>query len=330
MLGYTGGYDITHLWNNKRIWFSNTSRMTKTSDGLDTQNSNNWLVPSGKFVTLYYDFFDYSGDTSNYVNELGNTVLLHEDFTVSIIDQATGLYPDWIANFTTYGSSGGMGSNTIEDLYGSPPCCPGESALGTRALTWLIELKMNWLQDVDTLDRTLEITFTHNDSGESVVHTLTQDGSLAANKTPLNLQVANFERPTVDASSGVVTLTFDKINTFAAFREPGQDSSSYLNSHYEGLIPSPDFSVNIIDPETGAPADWVTFREPFVKNNCTKTSCAYNFILDFEANTTGVNRYFELTITELNHNESINPSTTLPYIISGDNSFGASTFQPNR
>lgn len=291
MLGYEGGYKDNHTWNGNRLWGTDTSRMTKTSNGLDTQNSNNWLNPGAKVLTLMYDY-----------DENRTNKLIHSDFSVSIIDKATGEYPTWLKTFREYGNGNNIGKNTINVLAEETGLDTIEDPMKAGIINWVIELKMNWLQDADTSDRVLEITFIHDETGESVTHTLTQDGSLAANKTPLNM-LLHGRSAEVEGGGHSINLIFDSANTFASFRSPGMAGG--LVDYYEGPISHPNFEVTLIDTTTGLEADWVSFKNikygfPYSDR---KVACKIN--LEFEKNETGMLRYYDVHVTETNHNEAV-------------------------
>lgn len=291
MLGYEGGYKDNHTWNGNRFWGTNTSRMTKTSNGLDTQNSNKWLSPGGKFLTLMYDY-----------DENRTNKLIHSDFSVSIIDKATGEYPTWLNVFREYGNGNNIGKNVIDVLSEEAGLDTVEDPMVAGTVQWIIDLKMNWLQDTDTSDRVLEITFIHDETGESVTHTLTQDGSLAANKTPLNMLLYGSSAE-VDGGVHSINLNFDSANTFASFQSPGMAGG--LVDYYEGPIPHPNFEVTLIDTTTGLEADWVSFKNITygVPSRDHKVTCEIN--LEFEPNGTGMLRYYDVYVTETNHNETV-------------------------
>lgn len=312
-----------------KVWGTNESTLDKKA-GASDDSSSLILQPNeaGQDVKVLYDNFEHSID-----NEIP-----YENFTINIIDSDTGEYPDWLLHYYNLTSINTPLSSVLSNVY------PENTPLGYSWNTWRFITKWNWLQNSDTTARSMEITFTENETSESVTHTLTQEGSLAASKTPLNLQIANFTRPTVNQSVGKVTLTFDRVDTFVCLGYPGTIEYSGTNQvpnkwntnqpysifYKDGNRQDPEWEVQIIDSETGLPAEWITFREYNNVRVSGSTKMAIDFILDFDENPTGRNRYFELTIIELNHNESIDSTTTLPYIISGDNSFGASTYQPNR
>lgn len=294
MLGYEGGYSKNYTWNGNRLWGANESRMTKTSDGLDTQNSNKWLAPTSKFLELMYDWDENRTDK-----------LIHSDFTISIIDKATGEYPTWVQEFREYGTGSTIGKTIIDYIANEAGLPTVENPMKAGVVTWLIGLKMNWLQDTDTNDRVLEITFTYNETGESITHTLTQDGSLAANLTPLNMEIYGQSAP-VQGGNHSINLQLDGRNTFAAFNSPGRIGTSHAN-YYEGPIPRPNFEVTLIDSATGLEPDWVSFTSisnygvPGGPNHAV--TCNIN--LEFQPNNTGILRYYDIVVRETNHDETV-------------------------
>ena len=294
-----------------RIWGTNESTLSKTA-GAGPYGSTYILALHGEHaVKVLYDNFSHSKDGE----------IPHENFTLDIIDTNTQAYPDWLIHYYPLTSVITPLGSALRDVY------PDNTPLGYSWNEWRFICKWNWLQDTDTTSRSMEITFTENETGESVTHTLTQPGAAAANKTPINLQPGYppATKPLVTASVGKINVRFDKDDTFVGFGYPGDPTNGYgerPGKWYSNLSASafytdgnrydPVWDVKIIDQETGLPATWVTFRETKNIKLATRTRMKIDFILDFEENTTGRIRYFEVTITELRHNESITITSNQP------------------
>jgi len=317
------------VWKEGKVWGTNESTTNKRG-GVEPSGSSYILraIYNEHFVKVLYDNLNRSVDDE----------IPYENFTLDIIDPATGEYPTWLYHYETVTPIATSRATNPLRAPGYPDTpVPGYSING-----WKFICKWNCLQDTDTNPRSIEITFTENETGESVTHTLTQEGSEAANKIPLNLTVDSWTLPTVNQSNGTITLSFDKDDTFIGFGYPGDPSVSYgsfpgqwydglqvSDLYYDGNRYDPVWEVTIIDPDTGTDATWVTFTGadvPVLKGR-DKMSITFNF--DFEQNTTGIKRYFEVFIKELNHNESIGPKTTnVGNITNTSLEFGQFLYQP--
>lgn len=320
------------VWKEGKVWGSNESTTNKRG-GVEPSGSSYILraIYNEHFVTVLYDNLNRSVDGE----------IPYENFTLDIIDTATGEYPTWLYH---YEADRNLITTSSATSTLRAPGYPDTPVPGYSTNKWKFICKWNCLQDTDTNPRSIEITFTENETGESVTHTLTQEGSVAANKIPLNLTVTSYTRPIVNQSSGTITLSFDKDDTFIGFGHPGRPSIGYNKGdnpgqwfdglqfsdlYYDGNRYDPSWEITIIDPTTGADATWVTFTgadEPVLKGK-DKMSITFNF--DFEQNTTGIKRYFEVFITELNHNESIGPNTLIEFT-NPVTEFGESLYQPNK
>lgn len=293
-----------------KVWGTDESTLNKLA-GTGPYGSTYIIGTIGEHViNLLYDNFEHSRD-----NEIP-----YENFTLDIVDTETGEYPTWLVyyyNLTTISTTTG---STLKYLY------PENTPPGFSRNEWRFICQWNWLQDTDTAPRSMEITFTENETGESVTHTLTQEGALAANKTPLNL-TEGFGRktPSVGGGEGTVVVRFDKDDTFVTFGYPGGNNvgygeipnkwySNYKFSQFytDGIKYDPIWDVEIIDVATGSPATWATFKEVNNLELAGRTQVSIDFVIDFEDNTGGVNRWFDVNITELRHNESITINSVQP------------------
>ena len=151
-----------------KIWGTDESTLSKTA-AARPYGSSHILWPEGQHVIkVLYD--NYKGD-----NEIP-----YENFTLDIIDTNTGEYPTWLIHYFHLTNIVTPLGSTLKYLY--PDNTPPRYSINE----WRFICGWNWLQDADTQSRSMEITFTESETGESVTHTLTQEGALAANKTPLN------------------------------------------------------------------------------------------------------------------------------------------------
>lgn len=318
------------VWKDGKVWGSNESTANKRG-GTVPYGSTYILYPAGEhLVKVLYDNLNRSVDSE----------IPYENFTLDIIDPATGEYPTWLYYYETVTPI--TTSSALNPV--RAPGYPDTPVPGYSVNGWMFVCKWNCLQDTDTNPRSIEMTFTESETGESVTHTLTQEGSIAANDIPLNLTVASWTLPTVNQSSGDVVLTFDKDDTFIGFGYPGDpiigynkgdnpgqwfDGLQFSDLYYNGNRYDPVWEVTIIDPMTGTDATWVTYTGANTPTllGTDKMSITFNF--DFEQNTTGIKRYFEVSITELNHNESIGPNTLIEFT-NPVTEFGEFMYQPNK
>jgi len=288
-----------------KVWGTNESTLNKTADTDSDGTTIQGIGDIGEHqIKLLYD--NYNRD-----NEIP-----YENFTLDIIDTDTGEYPTWLIHYYHLTNIITPSGSQLEYLY------PDNTPPGYSINEWRFVCGWNWLQDVDTQPRSMEITFTESGTGESVTHTLTQEGALAANKTPLNLtQGYGAQQPSSTGGEGTVVVRFDATDTFVGFGYPGENRVGvgydwpgkwyngirYSQFYTDGVKYDPVWDVEIIDVVTGQPATWATFREV---NNIRLVDqrnmiMSVDFVIDFEDNTGGVNRWFDVNITELRHNESI-------------------------
>lgn len=318
------------VWRDGKVWGSNESTANKRGGTVPRGSSYILDLAGEHLVKVLYDNLNRSVDGE----------IPYENFTLDIIDPATGEYPTWLYYYETVTPI--STSSELNPL--RAPGYPDTTPPGYSTNGWMFVCKWNCLQDTDTNDRSIEITFTESETGESVTHVLTQESSVAANNIPLNLTVASFNQPTVNQSSGDMVLTFDKDDTFIGFGYPGDtmigynegdnpgqwfDGLQFSDLYYDGQRVDPEWLVVIIDPITGLEATWVTYTGANTPTllGTDKMSITFNF--DFEQNTTGTRRYFEVFITESNHNETIGPNTILEFA-NPNIELSVIMYQPNR
>jgi len=288
-----------------KIWGTDESTLNKTAD---TDSEGVTIKGTGGIgqhsIKVLYD--NYNRD-----NEIP-----YENFTLDIIDTNTGEYPTWLIHYFHLTNIVTPLGSTLKLLY------PDDTPPGYSINEWRFICGWNWLQDADTQSRSMEITFTESETGESVTHTLTQEGALAANKTPLNLTEGYGSNwPSSTGGTGTVVVRFNAKDTFVnvggpggtmvgvGYDYPGQWYNGFQHSqlYTDGIRYNPVWDVEIIDVNTGKPATWAEFIEV---NNVKLVDPRNNImsatvVMDFEDNTGGLGRQFDVNITELNHNESI-------------------------
>ena len=288
-----------------KVWGTNESTLNKTAD---TGSDGVTIIGTGSIgqhrIRVLYDNYD------------GDNEIPYENFTLDIIDTNTGEYPTWLIHYFHLTNIVTPLGSALKNAY--PDNTPPRYSINE----WRFVCGWNWLQDADTQPRSMEITFTESETGESVTHTLTQEGALAANKTPLNLTMGfGSKRPSVTGGTGTVVVRFDATDTFVGVGNPGEyrvgvgytypgkwyNGFRYSQLYTDGIKYDPVWDVEIIDVSTGEPATWATFIE--VSNielvDARNNIMSATFVIDFEDNTGGVDRQVDVNITELNHNESI-------------------------
>lgn len=288
-----------------KVWGTNESTLNKTAD---TDSDGNTIQGTGDIgehqIKVLYDNYDR------------NNEIPYENFTLDIIDTDTGEYPTWLIHYYHLTNIVTALASQLKYLY------PDNTPPGYSINEWRFVCGWNWLQDEDTQPRSMEITFTESETGESVTHTLTQEGALAANKTPLNLtQGYGARQPSSTGGEGTVVVQFDETDTFVGFGYPGENRVGigydypgkwyngirYSRFYTDGIKYDPIWDVEIIDVATGQPATWATFRgvDNIRLADHRNMIMSVDFVIDFDDNTGGVSRWFDVNITERHHNESI-------------------------